>query len=878
MKERCIQAVEGVLNRKITKNEAQGIEDRVSTQMRFAAQNDPAYRAMTPQQQYMEGAKRAAQELMGEAALARRRVILTIQAHDRIENFINEAKTTGLDGLEALKRTLVSVADMKSNTISHETLAKAIERDGVRKMIDTFEAVDPRLWGLMEDPEGVKLLTKAIFGEKTGNAKIDAGAKAWLETAESMRLRMNDAGGTIGQLENWSLPQHHDQLRVGKAGRDQWTKDVFDKLNRDKYVNTDGTKMTDAQVINFLHAAFETIATGGVNKIEPGNSMGNGAMANSHSESRSIHYKDAQAYLDYQAQYGSKSLWGVMTGHVRTLAKTISMVETYGPNPDHTFNLMVDKQLKAMAKGDPAQTGKFQEQATNLRALFEFSTGKSQSISNRTLAQNFDTLRNWLVASRLGSAVITALADEGTIHLTAIANNLPEVQLVRNEMAALNPFNKTEEQLAQRAGLGLDTMIGHLNRWGQDSLGNTWSSKMASTVMRASGLEALDDARRRGFGVTMMSALGEVVRKFNSLADLKPGDNKILLSKGLTDTNFQVWKLAELENWGAGSGVLTPESIARIPEAKLDPLVKAEQAKIEQEKQDKIAGINSAPMNAGQKAQATKMWTASYDEQIAQVPTQIRRDALTKLLATVLEETDVAVMRPDTQTSFMSRRFGGKGTWPGELYNSVFQFKSFPIAVFMKHIAERGMGQETVGGKAAYIASLMAMTTVLGALSQSASDLLNGKDIRNYDPTSEFGGRNWIGALLKGGSLGIYGDFLFSATTQHNDQGPMSALLGPTAGLVDDAYKLIAGNLYKNIEGKHTNFGSNLVQFIKGNTPGASLWYVKGALDHLVFHNLQEMARPGYLAQMQQRARKEFGQSYWWTPGTTDMRAPGIAR
>ena len=33
-------------------------------------------------------------------------------------------------------------------------------------------------------------------------------------------------------------------------------------------------------------------------------------------------------------------------------------------------------------------------------------------IVNERLAQTFDTLRNWLVASRLGSAVITALTDE----------------------------------------------------------------------------------------------------------------------------------------------------------------------------------------------------------------------------------------------------------------------------------------------------------------------------------------------------------------------------------------------------------------------------------------------------------------------------------
>jgi len=54
---------------------------------------------------------------------------------------------------------------------------------------------------------------------------------------------------------------------------------------------------------------------------------------------------------------------------------------------------------------------------------------------------------------------------------------------------------------------------------------------------------------------------------------------------------------------------------------------------------------------------------------------------------------------------------------------------------------------------------------------------------------------------------------------------------------------------------------------VKGNTPGANLWYLKGALDHLIFHQLQEYFSPGYLRKMKQRSEREFGQKYWWEPG-----------
>lgn len=882
MKDRCIQAVSDAIGRSITQAEAKGIEDRILKNMRFAAMNDPvAFRSMSADERLKAASQLAAQELISEALLKKRRIGLTIQAHDRVEGFLNEAKAAGLEGLDALKRTLVFVSDGKSNTMSAESRGNAIKANAVRQLIDTFEAVDPRFWGLFENEEGVKVLTKAIFGEDTGVAQADAGAKAWLDVAEQMRRQFNEAGGKVGQLENWALPQHHSQLKINKAGANQWVTDVMPMLRRDKYVNLDGTRMNDEQLQEVMRNAWLTLATGGINKIEPGGGMGNGMLANRNAEARSIHFKDADAYLAYQEKYGDKSLWGVITGHVENLSKEIAMLETYGPNPDLTFQLFLDKELKSAAVLNPTEAAKLEEQTKRLRALYEFTTGKTQPVVNEHLAQTFDTLRNWLVASRLGSAVITALTDEATLHLTAKVNNLPEMQLLQNELASLNPANKTEENLALRAGLGIDTMLNHLNRWGTETLGPSFSSKMANTVMRASGMEALDGARRRAFGTTMMSALGEMVGKYDGLGAIDPVDNRILLSKGITELDWQIWKLAELEKWGAGNGVLTPESIMRIDEAKLAPIIDQERLRLEVEKLDKLDAIASNhALPEETRANSIAEWTRIYDERIANVSQGARRDAVTRLLGVVLEETDMAVIRPGAVDRELTGAGQARGTWKGELVRSFFQFKAFPLAMISRHWM-RGSNMETAGGKAAYLGSLIVGTTILGAVSQTVNDLLSGKDPRNYNPfEGEHGAKNWMAAFLKGGSLGLYGDFLFSGSTQANQAGPIAAALGPVAGLVEEAFKLTQGNIIQAMQGKDTNFGAEVVRFVKGNTPGANLWYAKAALDHIIFHQMQEYFSPGYLSQMQRRAQKEFGQQYWWTPGTgtEGMRAPNLAR
>jgi hypothetical protein len=85
--------------------------------------------------------------------------------------------------------------------------------------------------------------------------------------------------------------------------------------------------------------------------------------------------------------------------------------------------------------------------------------------------------------------------------------------------------------------------------------------------------------------------------------------------------------------------------------------------------------------------------------------------------------------------------------------------------------------------------------------------------------------------------------------------------------MVEDAFNLTQGNLMQMAQGKTTNAGAELVRFAKGNTPGASLWYAKGALDHMIYQRLQEYFSPGFLSRMKSRARKQFGQTYWWEPG-----------
>ena len=818
MRQECINAVQQAAQRTLTAREIQNIEDRIYRNMRQLARNDPAsWRQMTDAERLRRAGQMAADELQQEAGLKRRRVALTIAARQRLDAFINGYQ--GTDGkLGALNRTIAFSADGKSNFLSVESRGKATRDYALSQIQEAFEAVDPRFFHLFEDEKGVRDLVFEIRGQDTGNIKAKKGAKAWADVTELLRRRFNDAGGDIGYLENWGIPQHHSMEKVGRATREQWVSDVIGKLDRKYYIKEDGQLMSDAEVTAFLGEAYNTIATGGLNKLSDSGMRLSGARANRGNASRQIHFKDADSYLEYQRQYGDRSLWEVMVGHLEGISKDIALVETYGPNPDHVFRAILDEVTAETATVNPQRTGQVKRMANSTENLYNFISGKTQPIANPHIAQWSDNIRNWLVASRLGSALLASFSDLGTMYLSAKVTNLPMNQLFRNQLEAMDPTNRTELARARRAGLAMESLLGSVNRWAMDNMGPSKARWAATAVMRASGLTAWSDAHKRAYGVTMMGSLGEVVSRSPDLRSLDGGDFRILKSKGITEQDFSVWKLADQEDWGKGNNtMLTPESIMRIPD-------------------DAVKHLGA--------------------------PERVKFEAMRKLLGAVAEEVDMAVITPGAREKMITGGGLQRGTWKGELVRSVFLFKSFPISVVMRHWS-RAMGMPSAGGRAAYIGAFIASTTILGALSQQLNDMASGRNPREM--TGEDAPKFWLGALLKGGGLGLYGDFLLSDHTRYGG-GALASMLGPVAGLVDDVVKLGQGIPLNAVEGKPEQTGGDLVKLGKGVIPGANLWYAKAALDHMIFNQLQEYFSPGYLRKVEQRSKKEFNQTYWWRP------------
>lgn len=852
MKQRCIDAVTAAAGRPLTQPELTDIESRILKEKRYLAIRDKAaYQAMTETERLTEAAKRAAQGILDEAGKKKQRIERTLAVDDQIQSYIQDmkAKFPKMNGLEALERYLGWFADFKNMGQSLESLHAAVTADYTRRLVDIYDAIGPKAFGLFQNKAGTTAMIYELFGQDASKITTPAIAKVaksvikpWLETMEQMRQHYNRLGGEIGKLRDWRFPQVHDQLRVAKAGADAWINDVLAfGLKRTNYIRDDGNPMNDNEVRAALKDAWISISTGGADDVDPG-ARGNPMRAKRHAERREIHFETPEGFVKYQDKYGTGDAYSVMMGHVKSLSRDIATLEKFGPNADLMFDTWLDRIVQNEKLDNPQQGdyGKIDARAVKVQNLYDYLTGRTLPVANQHLASAFDTLRSWIVATKMGSAFISSLPDNATMRLTAFVNNIPEIKLARNQLAYLNPANKTELAMARRVGLSLDTMLGEVNRWGADQFGPRWSAKAASLTMRASGLNAATEGRRRAFGVSMMGSVGSTVRRYAKLADIKTIDKKVLAGSGVSETVFKVWKLATLEDWGNGNDtMLTPETIYRIPDAKLvgTPLP-------DKNGQSRFATVEDAK--------------------------NIKQDAALKLLGMVLDETNMAVMMSDARQKAWLAGWR-KGTWSGEIVSSFMLLKGMPTAMLRKSFTRGVYGMDTKAGKAAYLAAYIASTTLVGAVAAQVFEIMNGRDPKDMQAP-----KFWASAMLKGGSLGVYGDFLFQTNSSYGNT-PLAMAAGPVASYLEDLTDLSQGSLIRVAQGKRSEFGPNAIKFVKNNIPLQNLWYTRAVTDRMIFNNLQDWSSPGYVRRTEARLKRDFGQDFWWKMNETlPGRAPNL--
>lgn len=741
-----------------------------------------------------------------------------------------------LNPIQVLMRKIAYFSD-QSGVQSVEKQAQALHSRWMSLVADTFTKTQER-WGMSVNKEMTDDIIRVMFGGKSDNADIVAMAKDVSFSLEEARLAFNRAGGNVKKLDNWGFMTSHDQKKVALTKQDEWVDDVLAKLDRNQYVRDDGLLMVDAELRKLLNDVYKTIATNGANKVLDGRKDlspvgGRSKMANRHQEARALHFKDGDAWLDYQSKYGTYNETGfheLLKNHIHRMSTEIAMMQNFGSNPRLSFESILEE-ASTKLKADPVngiKHGDIDKQSKRALSMYNTLDANTRAVDS-TLGNIMGGLRSLMVASKLGGTTITTIGDHASTKKIANMHGLSYTKSILPEyIKQLSQGNFRDEALS--FGLGINEMVGATSRFGDADVissataagrFNARMQQLAATTMKISGLNAVTAGMKRAFNLVHMNKIAELTRKAE-WKDLGADDLKILKGNGIKEKDWNLWRELSPSTRDDGTLVLTQNDFFDAP----DEVIKKYLPK---DRKDSPTAITDYRYKAAMKYQ-THIFN---EESVAVIEAGVRERSVINL--------------------------GDAGTIQGELGRTLFQFKGFPLA-YMFRIGHRAFAQGDIKSRTTFLVSLLAYQTLAGALIVQLQNLVNG---RNPEPvfTPDF----FTKSVLKGGGLSFMGD-LMSALSDPTGRSFGDFVAGPLFSEGGKLGMLLTGMGNNIIEGKESTRMMEVANTLKANLPFQNIWYSKLIIDRMLYSKMQDMIDPDYLPKLQQRM-EDRGNSFWWGMG-----------
>ncbi|WP_441373566.1 hypothetical protein [Acinetobacter lwoffii] len=837
MKDQCKAAVAKALGKaKLSQQEAIDIENRIKDAMKSLAKKDiQNWRNLSDADKLTEAGKQVAIDIQEQLKRKHK-----IAAQDILTQSKNLAQLDHpkLSASEVVDRMVAAHGDM-SGIQSIDSKARGIAAIYRGELVEFYTSIKGGL-GVFTDKNLVQKIVRERFNDSTGDVLAKQISDKMGEVFEGMRQRFNRSGGDIGKLDDWGLPQTHNLEKIAVAGKQAWVDKAEGLIDTSKYVHEDGTYYSQQEIRELLEYSFDTLSSNGANKTEIGRQSfgGNSKVTSRHSESRVLHFKDAESWMEYQSEFGGMPFVDLVEAHISGLSKDIALAENLGSNPKGSMKILMDAaEKKDWLNGLNADTtGKSRKRA---QMMFDEFMGQNTPQS-QILANGFLAYRSMNVASMLGGTTLSSITDQAMIAKTASVHNIAYRKTFGELVSHLNPANKEDRKLAHSLGLATQEMLGSIARWADDGLTSVHgkseaiartSSSLATQVLRVSGLNALTAASKVGFTKILMDKYGTLTRT-KDWNDLDVLDRELLQGTGLSERAWQVMQLADPVVDRNGNQLMSARSIYEIPDNKL---------------------------------------TAFGD------PKKVKDEIASQFQAHLLDEQGMAVIEAGLRERTMLQ-IGQKGTIGGEIWRSMTQFKSFPTAFLMRH-GSRAMSLDKGTSKAAYLASLFAMTTALGALVVQLKEIASGNDPQiMYDENDPQKAINFFTrSAVQGGGLSFIGDILV-AGQDTTGRGLDSFMVGPFGNDVKTVAGLTVGNFTQYYQDKDTNAANEAFKALKGKIPAQNLWYTKAATNRMVFDEMQDMIAPGYREKLLRKAERQHDRTRFWGDDVGDIQMPDFER
>lgn len=691
-----------------------------------------------------------------------------------------------------------------------KALGKIFQRGDLDKqiIIETYELSKQRHGG------------KANVG-RSGSQEALKIAKAVDNLNQSQLKIMNNAGAMINDLEGYVVMQTHDADAITSVSFEDWKNKILPRLDYEATFNKGFEK---ANPDEYLKAIYDEIIERKPKILQAEDSdslvkiIGTpGNMAKRLEQGRKLTFNSPEDFYEYNKEFGKHALWEQIVTKSDRVARNAALMQNLGTNPKATFESMI-------VGLDPAKRVKLQQ----LYSELDGSTSIPGKSPMATAGRYARLSQSW---AKLGSSMLSSIPD---LAFRAAQLNVAGEGLLSSQFTVLKSFfdnasSKENRALMQKlTGVGADSLIGGMfDRFSAvDSIPGKLS-KSQNVLMNLSGQGWWTDNNKLAHGQILSAGLGE--RSHIDYSALEPVFAKNLQAFNIGPKEWALMRsVVEMHDGVKYIGYGSIDSLDNVAVKKILKMEKMTDAQAERFKLD------------------TKIKVSTYFSD------QVRTGM--------------------NEAGIKERQFLLRGTnedmVEGQLLRFFAQFKSYPITAITKSlnqiVYQNGQSSfkdaikngNVVGG----LASLMVASTVLGYVSGAIKDIAKGKTPK--DPTLP---ETWGEAMVRGGGMGMYGDYILGEFDSRHGRSALSALAGPVIGQTDDLFEIWNTVKSEDEEGgktKSEKLLSEVFRFTLNNTPGQNLFYIRGAIDHLFLYNIQETLNPGFMDRMQTRM-EDKGQEFF---------------
>lgn len=832
----CIAEVERAAGRKLSETELETLAEKVDDFIKVARLDT---KVADLNEAVMKAADDFAKATVRAAHIERRNAALNKLAKTNLVDYVSVVHKGDYGaGLDATVGGIASGKRQSRNSVAASQVAHVnnylgafmsrLEMEGVHSHFTSGD-LDREIWRAIEQLGKAEPDMKGIPPEAQTIAKIID------EHGEHARVESNKVGSDIGKLPGYLMRQSHDQYKIRAVPYEVWRKQM-DGLDFTRSF----PGLTPEKVETALRGMHTDFAAGVHVKFGSDVSMGMVGSKNigkSLSHTRTLHWSSADAAFEYNQKFGSGSVAEGVTAGLRNMASSTALMKIFGPNAEATLdNVIQHFKEKLHDAGDPAALEKFSEKAAWIKdRLWPNITGDANIPHSQLGAKISAGVRALQRMSKLGGALLSAPSDIAFYASEVRYQGGNMLSGVVEAIGGLFHGKYTPEMRGILADIGvaLDSQIssvamGAARIDANDVLPGVWA-KAQQLFFKANGLQWWTDSLRTTF--SLMSAHRLARSASGDWDSLGSGMQRTFGLFGIDSGKWDIMRQGTLKE-ADGRTYLTPEGVQRLGD---EPFAAYLTAKGTEPTAGRIAALRGELVDQFRTYYADR---ASY-----------------------------AVIEPDAKTRAYMYGSTRPGTWGGEALRHIMLFKSFTASVIQKPLSREiyGRGEQTEllkalrngNGEILGLANLLVWSTVLGYGSMALKDLAKGKVPRDVteDPVKVM-----TAAMLQGGALGIYGDFLFGEFKNRFGGSAVDTFAGPTVSLVNELMGAIG-------EAKEGTFeAGKMLRTVVNNTPYVNMFYTKALMDYAFMYQASESMSPGYLRRMERRALEEKNQTYLFPP------------